>query len=98
MEAMALQSGFNRIGLLAVMLAFGNTMAAAQPSGGTDWPTEKCNRYRKAYDQSIARLGKKGLSEEFLASHDAFLAANCQARADVCARSKRNWSWPTGSS
>lgn len=85
---MALQAGFGRMGLLAVMLAYGSPMAAAQPSDGADWPTEKCNRYRKAYDQSIARLGKKGLSPEFLASHDAFLAANCQARAEVCARSK----------
>lgn len=85
---MALQAGFGRMGLLAVMLAFGSTMAAAQQSGGTDWPTEKCNRYKKAYDQSIARLGKKGLGTEFLASHDAFLASNCQARAEVCARSK----------
>lgn len=76
------------MGLLAVMLAFGSTMAAAQQSSGTDWPTEKCNRYRKAYDQSIAHLGKKGLSAEFLASHDAFLASNCQARAEVCARTK----------
>lgn len=85
---MALQAGFGRMGWLAVMLAFGSTMATAQQSGGTDWPTEKCNRYRKAYDQSIARLGKKGLGAEFLASHDAFLASNCQARAEVCARSK----------
>ena len=85
---MALQTGFGRMGLLAVLLAFGSTMAAAQQSGSTDWPTEKCNRYKKAYDQSIARLGKKGLGTEFLASHDAFLASNCQARAEVCARSK----------
>lgn len=85
---MALQAGFGRMGLLAAMLAFGSTMAAAQQSSSPDWPTEKCNRYRKAYDQSIARLGKKGLGAEFLASHDAFLASNCQARAEVCARSK----------
>ncbi len=85
---MAVQAGFGRMGLLAVMLTFGSTLAFAQQSGSTDWPTEKCNRYRKAYDQSIARLGKKGLGPEFLASHDAFLASNCQARAEVCARSK----------
>ena len=85
---MALQAGFGRMGLLAVMLAFGSTIAFAQQNGSTDWPTEKCNRYKKAYDQSIARLGKNGLSAEFLASHDAFLASNCQARAEVCARSK----------
>ena len=85
---MALRAGFNRIGLLAVMLALSSTIAVAQQGGGADWPTEKCKRYRKAFDQSIARLGKKGLGAEFLASHDAFLASNCQARAEVCARSK----------
>lgn len=76
------------MGLLAIMLSFGSPIAFAQQNGGTDWPTEKCNRYKKAYDQSIARLGKNGLGAEFLASHDAFLASNCQARAEVCARSK----------
>ena len=85
---MVLQAGFGRMGLLAIMLSFGSPIAFAQQNGGTDWPTEKCNRYKKAYDQSIARLGKNGLSAEFLASHDAFLASNCQARAEVCARSK----------
>lgn len=72
------------------MVILGSAAAFAQQSGstGTDWPTEKCSRYRKAYDQSLARLGKKGLGAEFLASHDAFLASNCQARAEVCARSK----------
>lgn len=70
------------------MLAFGSTTAFAQQSGGTDWPTEKCNRYKKAYEQALNRQGKKGIGPDFLASHDAFLAANCQARAEVCARSR----------
>ena len=85
---MALRAGFNRIGLLAVMLALSSTIAVAQQGGGADWPTEKCKRYRKAFDHGIARLGKKVLGAEFLASHDAVLASNCQARAEVCARSK----------
>ena len=87
---MALQARIDGAGLLAVMIIFGSMAAFAQQGGSadTDWPTEKCNRYRKAYDQSIARLGKEGLGLDFLASHDAFLASNCQARADVCARSK----------
>lgn len=85
---MRLQLRVGGAGLLAGMVILGGTAAFAQQGGGTDWPTEKCNRYRKAYDQSIARLGRKGLGAEFLASHDAFLAANCQARAEVCARSK----------
>lgn len=67
----------------------GSTFATAQQSPATDWPTEKCNRYKKAYEQILNRQGKEGLSPEFLASHDAFLASNCQARAEVCARSKQ---------
>jgi len=87
MATMRLQARIGSAGLLAAIAILGSTIAFAQ-QGGTDWPTEKCNRYKKAYDQSIARLGKKGLGAEFLASHDAFLASNCQARAEVCARSK----------
>lgn len=89
MKTMGIQSRIGKAGLAAAMLIVAGTAALAQQNGGTDWPTEKCSRYRKAYDQSIAYLGKKGLSAEFLASHDAFLAANCQARAEVCARSKQ---------
>ncbi|RYE34910.1 MAG: hypothetical protein EOP23_03620 [Hyphomicrobiales bacterium] len=85
---MRLKARIGGAGLLAATVILGSTIASAQQSSGTDWPTEKCNRYKKAYDQSIARLGKKGLGQEFLASHDAFLASNCQARAEVCARSK----------
>ena len=87
MQTMGLRSRIAKAGF-ATALAMLAGAALAQQGSGTDWPTEKCNRYRKAYDQSIAHLGKKGLSAEFLASHDAFLAANCQARAEVCARSK----------
>ncbi|MGO4405076.1 hypothetical protein AB4Z10_12525 [Bosea sp. RAF48] len=67
----------------------GGTLAAAQQGPASDWPTEKCNRYRKAYEQALNRQGKQGLGPDFLASHDAFLASNCQARAEVCARSKQ---------
>lgn len=88
MAGMHLQVRIGGAGLLAAMVTLGSAAAFAQQGGGTDWPTEKCNRYKKAYDQSIARLGKRGLGPEFLASHDAFLASNCQARAEVCARSK----------
>jgi len=73
------------------LLAFcgsGSAVAIAQQGSASDWPTEKCNRYKKAYEQSLNRQGKQGLSPDFLASHEAFLASNCQARAEVCARSK----------
>ena len=61
--------------------------ALAQQGDPPDWPTEKCNRYKAAYALLLNRQGKTGLSPKFLASHDAFLAADCQARAEVCARS-----------
>ena len=72
----------------ASALTMAGSATEAQQGRAPDWPTEKCNRYRTAYEQALNRQGKSGLSPDFLASHDAFLAANCQARAEVCARSK----------
>jgi len=77
-----------RAGVALALLAACGSYAVAQQGPATDWPTEKCNRYKKAYEQALNRQGKAGLSPNFIASHDAFLASNCQARADVCARSK----------
>lgn len=71
-----------------VLLGIGTGFAGAQQPPAPDWPTEKCNRYKKAYEQALNRQGKKGIGPDFLASHDAFLASNCQARAEVCARSQ----------
>ncbi len=69
-------------------IAAAEAQASAKPQAGRDWPTEKCERYKAAFSQAVARQGKQGLGTEFLASHDAFLGSNCQGRADVCARSK----------
>ena len=77
-----------RAAAMLFLLGGSSTFATAQQGPAPDWPTEKCNRYKKAYEQALNRQGKQGLSPGFLASHDAFLASNCQARADVCARSK----------
>lgn len=53
-----------------------------------DWPTVKCNRYKQAYSEAIRRVTTRGIGPEFIARHDAFLASNCTAQADVCPRSK----------
>lgn len=74
--------------LTAAVILLAGSSVLAQERPAPDWPTEKCNRYKKAYEQALTRQGKQGLGAEFLSSHDAFLASNCQARADVCARSK----------
>jgi len=47
----------------------------------------KCDRYRKAWSDALARRGTRGLGREFLDRHEAFLASGCTARADVCPRS-----------
>lgn len=68
------------------------TAANAQPSGKPqpkrDWVTEKCERYKAAYAEALARQGKNGIGPEFVARHNAFIASNCTAQPDVCARSK----------
>lgn len=80
--------------LLALALSLLGFVAAAQaqttrkPQAGRDWPTEKCERYKAAFAEAVTRQGKQGLGQEFLTRHDAFIASNCTAQPDVCARSK----------
>ena len=69
-----------RLVLLLLLLA---NPAEAQTRG---WTVEKCNRYGQSWAEALSRFGRAGLSEEFLARHDAFLASGCQAR-NVCPRS-----------
>lgn len=53
-----------------------------------DWRAEKCARYADAWAQALKRFGRAGLSAEYLARHDAFLARGCESPRDVCPRSK----------
>jgi hypothetical protein len=69
-----------RLAILLVLLA---TPGAAQTR---DWTAEKCSRYSEMWPQALARFGRVGLSEEFLARHEAFIASGCRTR-DVCPRS-----------
>lgn len=59
---------------------------AAEPD---NWGEVKCARYKKAWEQGLARMGTQGLSTAFLERHAAFIASGCTAKADVCARSDR---------
>jgi hypothetical protein len=69
--------------VLSVVLA--QSPAGAQSA--QSWPEVKCARYKKAWTDALARRGGRGLSEDFIASHEAFLASGCTARANVCPRS-----------
>jgi hypothetical protein len=79
------------IATLAVLLAFtiasGGWLVAAQENTPQSWPEVKCSRYKKAWSDTLARRGDRGLGREFLVSHEAFLASGCTARAAVCPRS-----------
>jgi hypothetical protein len=52
-----------------------------------NWPAIKCERYTKAYGEALSRLGRKGLSPDFLGAHEAFLASGCSIKGEVCPRS-----------
>jgi hypothetical protein len=79
--------------LVSLLLILASAMAAqaqatGKPQAKRDWPTEKCERYKTAFAEALARQGKQGLGQEFLTRHEAFIASNCTAQPDVCARSK----------
>jgi len=80
----------NRVLAFATLLAISISSAAIaqQPEADSSWPAVKCQRYKKAYADAIARFGKRGLGQAFLETHDAFLASDCTVKVDVCPRSK----------
>jgi hypothetical protein len=74
--------------LLSVLaLACGASAAVAQDGARPSWTEVKCDRYKKAWADVLARRGTKGLGRDFVERHDAFLASGCTAQADVCPRS-----------
>jgi hypothetical protein len=72
------------IGLAALL----PTALLAQEAGNRTWAQVKCERYATAYQDSVARLGTKGLGAEFLSRHVAFLASGCMIQPDVCPQSQ----------
>ena len=53
------------------------------------WTEEKCVRYRDAWTGALARWGREGLSRDFIARHEAFIAGGCTGESNVCPRSAR---------
>jgi hypothetical protein len=63
-------------------------VARSQEAGHGKWGQVKCERYARAYQDSVARLGAAGLGAGFLSRHEAFLASGCTKQADVCPQSQ----------
>jgi hypothetical protein len=73
--------------LLAFTAASGTAPVNAQDSRPQSWPEVKCARYKKAWSDALAHRSTKGLSQQFIERHEAFLASGCMTRGDVCPRS-----------
>ena len=73
---------------LAMLFSLSSAMAQEPPQRPDNWPEVKCQRYRAAYGEAIARLGTKGMRPEFLEKHRAFMEGGCTAKADICPVSK----------
>lgn len=71
----------------AALLAASALPGQAQPTPPENWPAIKCERYSKAYAEALAKLGRKGLSQDFLDAHEAFLVSGCSIKGEVCPRS-----------
>ncbi len=73
--------------LLTSFAASGAPLAGAGDHEPRSWHDVKCVRDWTAWSGALTRLGTRALGREFLDRHDAFLASNCTAKADVCPRS-----------
>lgn len=74
------------IGTIAALI-LAATMADAPRAQAQTWPEVKCTRYKAALSEALSRRGTAGLSSDFLASHDAFIASGCTTQGHVCPRS-----------
>jgi hypothetical protein len=81
--------------VIAVACCLGLSVAAAQAPANTQrastektWPEVKCDRYKQAWSEAVRRgWTRRGVGQEFIDRHDAFLASGCTGPADVCPRS-----------
>ena len=88
----AIAAGPRRRAILVTALCVALAIAAirsadATDTGAADWTLEKCRRYRDAAQEALQRFGSTGLSDGFLARHQAFLDRDCADPRDVCPRS-----------
>jgi hypothetical protein len=65
--------------LLALLVC--PALAHATPPG---WREEKCRRYARDWEEGLARYGREGLSEAFVAGNESFLQAGCVAARAAC--------------
>ncbi len=65
---------------LATAVVFAPLVAVAQD----DWSARKCALYADAWAHLTGGGVPDGVSDAFVAAHDAFVASGCQDRGHVC--------------
>lgn len=68
-------------------VAFSQSASAQQTLDREALTAVRCAHYDKAWRDIMAKRGTAGLSAEFIARHDAFIANGCSQKPDVCPRS-----------
>ncbi|AML53794.1 hypothetical protein [Falsihalocynthiibacter arcticus] len=54
---------------------------------GLTWTEQKCVLYQSAWNWAYDSIGPEGVSAEFIAQNDSFMATGCTERTVVCPRS-----------
>lgn len=70
-----------------IAFAGAHSPSHAQDRAEKGWVEVKCERYKTAWSEALKRRGTKGIGQEFLDSHEAFLASGCTTQGNVCPRS-----------
>lgn len=81
--------------LLAAMLAITASPAPVFASDAA-WAQEKCRRYKQAFEELLAMVGRKGVTEAFISGNRDFIAAGCSNGADVCPTSPKDFELANG--
>ena len=75
--------------LPVALVVLSSQSALAQGAEGETWTERKCVLYTATWNHIAGDGTPDGVSEEFVADHDAFLASGCLDRGHVCPRSPR---------
>jgi len=57
---------------------------SAMAETGDVWSQRKCALYTDIWGRALDVVGQEGISEDFIAAHDAFIAEGCVLRGAVC--------------
>ena len=82
---------FAHVLLAFVVLHSGSSLAWAEDASleGLTWTEQKCVLYQRAWDWAYNSIGPDGISADFIAQNDKFIATGCVERTVVCPRSKQ---------